>query len=75
MTGAEAASREFGLAALGHGRLDAAALQNGLDRADLPLGIGPCGSLTHRQVQGVRFDALTQALRRLAFRRVPDHRA
>ncbi len=61
MTEAEAAAREICLSRLGSGRFSAAALQRGLD-ADLTHPVLPCGGLTRHQIEGVRFDRLTDLL-------------
>ena len=66
MTEAEAALRELGLSRLGSGRLGAAALQQSFQRAEMAQGLFPCGSLTRRQIEGARLDALTPPLPVLA---------
>lgn len=62
MTEAEAAARELCLSRLGSGRFSAAALQRALGASDLTHPVLPCGGLTRHQIEGVRFDRLTDLL-------------
>lgn len=68
MTEAEAAARELCLSRLGSGRFSAAALQRDFDTADLTHPVLPCGGLTRHQIEGVRFDRLTDLLARFGRR-------